>query len=95
MKKVFSISSWELIKDPSFKETFDIGFCFAVEDFSIADFGQNVFVSVDRLRHVDTIAMGKVFSSDRFQNWHALLKDVAQKHPAILVSWLCSDWGIS
>ena len=81
----YSSTSGDLIKDPSFKETFDITFSFSKGTFSSTNLGQNVFVSFDGFRHIDAIAVSQVFARHRFQHFHGQIQNGAQKVPQIFV----------
>ena len=82
---IFSSTPGDLIKDPSFKETFDVTFRFSKGTFSSTNLGQNVFVSFDGFRHIDAIAVSQVFARHRLQHFHGQFQNGAQKVPQIFV----------
>ena len=60
----------DLIKHPSFKETFDITFCLGKWAFSATNLGQNIFIGFDGLWYIDAIAVSQVSARHRFQHFH-------------------------
>ena len=65
----------DLIKDPSFKETLNITFSFRKEAFPTTNLLQNIFVSNNSLRYINSITMGQIFASFRLQNFHSLFQN--------------------